>query len=146
MQKKERTKSKRLPSTAFEAGNKWQFAPGVSGNPSGRSKASEQHLISRALHEQLGYRAPNNIAERFNLPKGSSWAQCVSMALIFAAVRGDISAAKEIRDAIGDVSAHPIGGLAASVSSSTIVVQFVSAKDAEAATREVVAVPLSEAA
>jgi len=127
MTKKENTKPRKLPSTVFSAGNEHRFAPGVSGNPSGRSAASERRLISRALHNQLAHRAPDKVAQRFNLPAGSSWAQCVSMSLIFSAIRGDIMAVREIRDAVGDVDGPALGFEPANVGSSQVVVQFVSA-------------------
>lgn len=128
MPKESKNETRKLPKTAFAAGNDFRFEPGVSGNPSGRSSGSKRRLISRALHQQLGHRAPDKVSLRLGLTVGSSWAQCISMSLIFAAIRGDVSAAREIRDAVGDVAkSHspfdgPVGGQQA------IVVQFVRAE------------------
>ena len=132
MPKELNNRTPKLPKTAFAPGNDWRFEPGVSGNPTGRSAPGKRRLISRALLTHLAHRAPDKVASQLGLPLGSSWAQCISMSLIFAAVRGDVGAAREIRDAVGDVAKFQspfddaIGGV------SPIVVQFVSAESGTA--------------
>jgi len=59
---------------------------------------SQGRLISKALRAQLPSRAPDEIALQLSLRPGASWAMCVSAALLHAAVRGDVAAAKEIRE------------------------------------------------
>ena len=93
-----KVKRRTVPSSAFKKGNAHAFKPGVSGNPSGRPKSSE-HIVSRALRIQLGQRAPNEIVLQLGLSPGASWGMCVSSALLHAAARGDVQAAREIREA-----------------------------------------------
>ena len=84
------------PSSAFKEGNPYRFEPGQSGNPSGGRTKDEHRLVSKAMKVQLNTRAPDAIAKAMQLPRGSSWAQCLSMSLIRRGVSGDMSAAQLI--------------------------------------------------
>ena len=88
-----------IPRSAFQAGNEHRFRPGESGNPSGGRPKDENRLLSKALKVQLANRAPDKVAKALSLPRGASWSQCISMVLIRSAVRGDLAAAREIREA-----------------------------------------------
>lgn len=123
-----KTRKRNLPRTAFQTGNEHAFKPGICPNPTGRrGMASEHRLISKALHVQLANRAPNAIAEGVGLAIGSSWAQCVAAALLHTASRGDVQAAREIRDAVGDVTGKAEWGAGANEETSQeVIVQFVS--------------------
>jgi hypothetical protein len=92
-------RKKTAPRSAFKPGNPHVFKPGQSGNPGGRPKGSESRLISKALLAYLGDRAPNEVATACGLPFGASWAQCMAKRLITLALRGDVSAMREVREA-----------------------------------------------
>ena len=93
-------RKKNPPRTAFKKGgpNPHAFQPGESGNPGG-CKPKTDHLISRALRVALADRAPDAATEAVNLAKGASWAQVLARRLIHLAVRGDLTAMREIREA-----------------------------------------------
>lgn len=74
------------------------FQPGVSGNPSGTSKAREDRLFSRAIGEQAGYRAPDADAKAVGLGRGASNAQVAAGRVWQLARGGDIPAQRLILD------------------------------------------------
>jgi hypothetical protein len=92
-------RKKNPPRTAFRKGgpNPHAFVAGTgSPNPGGKVK-SDTRLISKALLVALANRAPDEAAKALNLPKGSSWAQCLGQRLIHMALRGDLAAMDQIR-------------------------------------------------
>lgn len=82
----------RLPPTVFQ--------PGVSGNPSGTSKAREDRLFSRAVGEQAGYRAPDADAEAVGLGRGASNAQVAAGRAWQMARNGDIAAQRLVHEVV----------------------------------------------
>ena len=56
---------------SFAKNNPHRFAPGKSGNPSGRPK-DETRLLSKAIRGQLGTRAPYEVSLALGLTKGAS--------------------------------------------------------------------------
>jgi hypothetical protein len=94
-----KARKRNAPSTAFKVGgpNPNAFRPGVCPNPGGRPK-DELRLVNKALRAQLNTRAPNEIAQLVGLDPGASWAQCVASSLLYMAVKGDVGAAREIRE------------------------------------------------
>ena len=72
----------------------------------GGKPRQRDHLLSKTLCVALCDRAPDAVAEALNLPHGSSWAQAISRKLIYLAVRGDLQAMREIREATEGTRAH----------------------------------------
>jgi hypothetical protein len=97
---KKKPRKKVIPSTAYSKDNPSPaaFKPGVSGNPSGRPK-DENRLLSRSIRVHLSARASDEVCLHFKLPKRSSSSQCLAAALVKMALRGDINAFREIREA-----------------------------------------------
>jgi hypothetical protein len=97
---KKKPRKKVISPTAFSKENPSPiaFKPGVSGNPSGRTK-DEHRLLSRSIRAQLSARAPDEVCLHFKLPRRSSCSQCLAAALVKMALRGDINALREIREA-----------------------------------------------
>ncbi len=88
MTTKKQTANKR-PDGTFAPGNKLgnRFKPGASGNLKGRPKLT---LLSEALRAELAAAMPG-ADER-------SYAEAIAAALIAAAIKGDVAAAREIAD------------------------------------------------
>lgn len=72
----------------FSKGNSSAFKPGQSGNPKGRSAAS---ILSDAMRRLLAESYPGD-------KHGRTWAEVIAFALVDAAAKGDVRAAKEIAD------------------------------------------------
>jgi hypothetical protein len=100
LQVEKKTRAKRLPSTAFKAGNEHQWVKGQSGNPSGGRPPDQTKIVSKALRTQLNVRAPDAVAKALSLDPGASWAMCIAASLIRQAVKGEVAAAREIREAV----------------------------------------------
>jgi hypothetical protein len=102
---KKRTKT--LARTAYSKENPspHAFKPGESGNPGGKPRNVDQ-LLSKTLRVALCDRAPDEVAEGFHLPRGASWAQCLTRRLLIMAVRGDLQAMREIREATEGLKVH----------------------------------------
>jgi hypothetical protein len=98
-------RKKPAPRSAFKPGNPHAFKPGESGNPGGKPRLVD-HLLSKTLRVALCDRAPDELAKSFALPSGSSWAQCIARKLIYMAVRGDLQAMREIREATEGTRVH----------------------------------------
>ena len=83
-------RKKNPPKTAYKKGepNPHAFKPGQSGNPTGKSPLAE-HLLSKNVLIALNNRCPDAIAERLELPKGSSWSQALAAFLLRRAFDGD---------------------------------------------------------
>jgi hypothetical protein len=64
----------------------YQFKPGISGNPKGRPVARK---VSNAVVERLAQVEPET---------GMTYAELIAHALVYRAIRGDVSAAREIRE------------------------------------------------
>jgi len=98
---------KKLARTAYSKENPspHAFKPGQSGNPGGKPRLVD-HLLSKTLRVALCDRAPDEVAKGFSLPSGSSWAQCIARKLIYMAVRGDLQAMREIREATEGTRVH----------------------------------------
>ena len=93
-------RKKNLARTAYSKENPspHAFKPGESGNPGGKSRLID-HLLSTKLRIALCDRAPDAVAEGFNLSPGASWAMCIARRLLIMAVRGDLSAVQLIHAA-----------------------------------------------
>ncbi len=101
-------RKKNPPRTAFKKGgpNPHAFVAGNgSPNPGGKPRLVD-HLLSKSLRVALCDRAPDEVAKSFNLPSGASWAQCIARKLIYMAVRGDLQACREIREATEGTRLH----------------------------------------
>jgi hypothetical protein len=95
--KKQRKRN--LPRTAFKTANEHSFRPGQSGNPGGKVKVGND-LLSKSLRVALADCAPDDVCKAVGLPLGhASWAQVLAHRLLYLAVRGDLQAMKEIREA-----------------------------------------------
>jgi hypothetical protein len=88
MTAKKQTANKRSNGT-FAPGNKLgnRFEPGESGNPNGRPRLT---VLSEALRAELAVEMPG-ASER-------SVAEAIARALVVAALKGDVTAAREIAD------------------------------------------------
>jgi len=73
------------------------FPPGVSGNPAGRPR---KRPISEAYDDLVRLELPEKIRLSANLPKGSTWADAIALSMARQALKGDVPAAKEVREAI----------------------------------------------
>jgi Family of unknown function (DUF5681) len=84
------------PSTAYTTENPSPnaFEPGTSGNPGGKPK--QHRLLTRSLRARLDQRAPDEIAKVLKLPRGASYAQCISAQLVNQSLRGDMNASRLI--------------------------------------------------
>lgn len=89
-----------VPKSAFKKGepNPHQFKPGESGRTRAKKPnvPDDRRLVSRALRVQLPSRAPDDVCRSLHMPLRSSWAQCLAKSLMIAALRGDVSAVREI--------------------------------------------------
>jgi len=70
---------------------------GQSGNPGGKPKIHQRMSVECAA--RLQEPVPHEIAAELSMPPGSSWAEAVSIALMTRAATGDVSAAREVREA-----------------------------------------------
>ncbi len=77
------------PDGTFAPGNKLgnRFKPGASGNPNGRPKLT---ILSEALRAELALSVPGASEE--------TQAEAIAKALVASAMKGDVSAAREIAD------------------------------------------------
>jgi hypothetical protein len=100
-------RKRRAPSTAYsrQHPSPHAFKPGESGNPGGKPRLMD-HLLSQKLRVALCDRAPDAVCEALALPHHSSWAQCIARKLIYMAVRGDLQAMREIREATEGLKVH----------------------------------------
>jgi len=94
-------RTRKAPKSRFKEGNEHRWQPGQSGNPSGRPKA-EMRLVSRALLDQLSWRAPAALCKLLGLPETSSQAQCLAATLIRRATKGDTNAARLLMELVGE--------------------------------------------
>jgi hypothetical protein len=78
-----------------EAGRRTRFAPGQSGNPSGRPCTS---LLTGMLRNLLPLPIPAQLARELDLPSTSTWAEAIAMRLLRDAANGNIAAIREIYD------------------------------------------------
>jgi len=100
-------RKKKLARTTYSKENPspHAFRPGESGNPGGKPRLVDQ-LLSKTLRVALCDRAPDAVCETLNLPLHASWAQCVARRLIYSAVKGDLQAIREIREATEGTRVH----------------------------------------
>lgn len=73
------------------------WAPGQSGNPSGRPTKRPITERYQAVAEQL---LPEDVRDALRLPKGASYGDAIALAQFRAAIKGKTEAAREIREAI----------------------------------------------
>lgn len=86
-----RAKKKRVRGRPFEPGNPWRFPVGVSANAGGRKRLIDAH------QESLAAMDPET---------GKTVAQLVSEKICELAIAGDISAARELRQATEGDTVH----------------------------------------
>jgi hypothetical protein len=86
-------------SASFKKGapNPHAFQPGESGNIGGKPKLIDAHL-SRSLRIVLADRAPDAVCVAAGLPTHSTWSMCLARRLVYMAIKGDLSAWREIRE------------------------------------------------
>jgi hypothetical protein len=103
-----KVRKKNPPRTAFKKGgpNPHAFVAGNGSSNSGGKPRQRDHLLSKTLCIALADRAPDAVTDGMNLPRGSSWSQCLVRRLIIMAVRGDLQAIKEIREATEGTRTH----------------------------------------
>jgi Family of unknown function (DUF5681) len=78
-------------------GEPYRFKPGQSGNPGGRPK---KRPFSDVDEENAQLEVPEEVRIKYGLPPGSTYAHAVSMAKFRAAIGGDMTAARELREAV----------------------------------------------
>ncbi len=99
MANSQKTDAKQTQKNKFAPGNKIgkQFAPGVSGNPSGRPRLTK---LTEALREQLAEINPHAPEETI--------AEAIAQTLIKLAIAGDVAAIREIADRTEGKPKQPI--------------------------------------
>jgi hypothetical protein len=104
-------RKKNPPKTAYTKENPSPFAfqPGVSGNPTGKSKV-ENYQISKGLKVRLNTRAPAAVCTALGLPITSSWRQVQEQRLLLAGASGEIAAIRLMHEMI-----EPKGGTSINV-------------------------------
>jgi Family of unknown function (DUF5681) len=87
----------------------YRFKPGQSGNPLGRPRKRPQ---SEANDERLRSLLDNATRIKMGLPVGATQADGISWMLVEKAKRGDVFAAKELRESVEgkSVQRHELGG------------------------------------
>ena len=92
-------RKKNPPRTAFRKGgpNPHAFKPGEN-NPGGKPKVGND-LLSRSLRIALADRCSDELCRAVGAPRHSSFSQVLASRLLHLAMRGDLGAMKEIREA-----------------------------------------------
>ncbi len=83
-----------------------QFPKGKSGNPGGKPKVIQR--FATMYVEQLVQSADNKVTKALGLKRGSSNFECLIKGMLNAAVRGDVAAAREIREVLEGKTITPI--------------------------------------
>jgi hypothetical protein len=78
-----------------EAGRATRFAPGQSGNPSGRPST---RVFTGMLRKSLESPIPAQLARELELPSSSTYAEAIARRLIRDAANGNIAAIREVFD------------------------------------------------
>ena len=81
----------------FQKGNPHRFAPGQTGNPGGRPRRKP---ISERYEFIAEIVLPEKDRKRLKLAKGSTYADAAAFQQFLAAMAGDTTAMREIREAI----------------------------------------------
>jgi Family of unknown function (DUF5681) len=74
----------------------FQFKPGQSGNPGGKPKIHQR--IGAEYATRLLEPVPQELAAVLGVEPGTHWAEAIARAVIARAARGDVSAAREVRE------------------------------------------------
>lgn len=89
-------KSVELPADKTR-GLKAPWQPGQSGNPNGRPR---KRPLSEAHDDVLRMELPMEVRVAMKLKAGATWADAIALGIARKAVAGDVSAAKEMREAV----------------------------------------------
>jgi hypothetical protein len=74
----------------------FQFKPGQSGNPGGKPKIHQRMGVAYAAI--LAEAVPDEVALAAGIPLGSTWAMAIARGIVARAARGDVRAAREVRE------------------------------------------------
>jgi hypothetical protein len=92
-----RTGEEQVKNTNLEKGAPHRFKPGVSGNPGGRPK---KRPISERYEVLAELELPRKDRIKHGLPEGATYGDALAIVMFRAALEGNPSAAREIREAI----------------------------------------------